>query len=334
MTMPVSQHKSIESLWYGNSTSKWLLLPLAWIYGLIVFFRRSLYTSGLLTRPQLPVPVIVVGNIAVGGTGKTPVVAWLAQQLHAAGYRPGIVSRGYGGSHSGAAVLVNEQSDAAIVGDEPLMLAQITACPVCICTDRVAAVEMIAQQGVNVVITDDGLQHYRLRRSFEIVVVDGQRGFGNGQLLPAGPLRENLQRIGQADAVLINGGSELIEGTEFNLISGDLHSVSGNQTKSLNDFHGQRVWGLAGIGNPGRFYSMLIDAGLEVDRVDVNDHGKHSLASLVALRDQPVLMTQKDAVKYHSSVPQNAWYLPVEVQFAEADATKLMQLIGDQLAEA
>jgi tetraacyldisaccharide 4'-kinase len=333
MTMQASLHKSIESIWYGNSAGAWLLMPLAWLYGLVVAVRRSLYSADLLTRPQLPVPVIIVGNITVGGTGKSPVVAWLAQQLTTAGYTPGIVSRGYGGSHSGSALLVDKKSDAAIVGDEPLMLAQMTGCPVCICADRVAAVEMIAQQGVNVVIADDGLQHYRLRRSGELIVVDGQRGFGNKKLLPAGPLRENLQRIKQADALLINGGSELIDGTEFNLVPGDLLSVDGRQTIALKDFHGLRVWGVAGIGNPERFYSMLNNAGIEVDRIDVADHGKYPLKSLIERRNQPILMTQKDAVKYHSSAPQNAWYLPVEVAFADADATKLLQLISKQLAK-
>jgi tetraacyldisaccharide 4'-kinase len=331
MTMQASLHKTIESIWYGNSPGAWLLLPLAWLYGLIVAIRRSLYTSGFLARPQLPVPVVIVGNITVGGTGKSPVVAWLAQQLSSAGYTPGIVSRGYGGSHSGSALSVDANSDAAIVGDEPLMLAQMTGCPVCVCADRVAAVKAIAKQGVNVVIADDGLQHYRLRRTVELVVVDGQRGFGNKKLLPAGPLRENLSRIRQADALLINGGTGLLDGIDFNLIPGDLISMDGSQTIALKDFHGLRVWGVAGIGNPDRFYSLLNNAGLEVDRVDVEDHGKYPLKSLIERRNQPILMTQKDAVKYRSSAPLNAWYLPVEVAFTDTDAKKLLQLIGKQL---
>jgi tetraacyldisaccharide 4'-kinase len=327
MTMQASLRKFIESCWYGGSGGAYLLVPFAWVYGLITTIRRSLYASGLLRSPELPVPVIIVGNITVGGTGKSPIVAWLAQQLTNAGYKPGIVSRGYGGSHSGGPLLVDTESNAELVGDEPLMLAQLTGCPVCICADRVAAVNAVAEHGATVVIADDGLQHYRLRRSVELVVVDGQRGFGNGKLLPAGPLRENLQRIEQADALLVNGGSAAIDGVDFKLVSGDLLSVAGSESRPLEEFAGQRVWAVAGIGNPRRFYSMLTSAGLEVDPVDVEDHGKYPLESLLARRDQPILMTQKDAVKYSSSAPMNSWYLPVEVEFSATDTANLLQLI-------
>jgi tetraacyldisaccharide 4'-kinase len=331
--MQTSLRKFIESCWYGGSAGAYLLLPFAWLYGLITSIRRGLYKSGLMPSPKLPVPVVIVGNITVGGTGKSPVVAWLAQQLKSSGYNPAIVSRGYGGSHSGGPLFVDSSSNAEIVGDEPLMLAQITGCPVCVCADRVAAVNAVAKQGVNVVIADDGLQHYRLQRSVELVVVDGQRGFGNGKLLPAGPLRENLQRIDTADALLVNGGSAAIHGIDFRLVAGDLISMDGSEARALQEFAGQRVWGVAGIGNPERFYSMLSAAGLKVDPVPVEDHGKYPLESLLSIRNQPILMTQKDAVKYNASAPQNSWYLPVEVEFAETDATNLLQLICARLTK-
>jgi tetraacyldisaccharide 4'-kinase len=338
MMMQTRLRKFIESCWYGGSTGAYLLLPFAWLYGLLTALRRSLYAAGVFATPELPVPVVIVGNISVGGTGKSPVVAWLAEQLKSAGYNPGIVSRGYGGTHSGRPLLVDSASNAELVGDEPLMLAQLTGCPVCVCVDRVAAVNAVAKQGIDVVIADDGLQHYRLKRTVELVVVDGQRGFGNGRLLPAGPLRENLQRIEEADALLVNGGSARINGIEFKLVAGDLLPVQSNdieahEGRALHEFAGQRVWAVAGIGNPERFYAMLSSAGLVVDPVPVEDHGKYPLESLVSRRNQPILMTQKDAVKYNSSAPLNSWYLPVEVEFAATDATNLLQLICARLAK-
>lgn len=329
--MLVRLRKAIESCWYGGSNAAILLLPLAWLFGLLAAARRGFYHSGLLSRPALPVPVIVVGNLSVGGTGKSPVVGWLAQQLLDAGFKPGIVSRGYGGTHNSQPLLVDAQSDPAVVGDEPLMLAEQTGCPVCVCTDRVAAVKTVSEQRVNVVISDDGLQHYRMRRAVELIVIDGERGFGNGYLLPAGPLREPLARLEQADAVLVNGGSASITGIVFNLSA--LHAVplDGSEAKPLQAFSGQRVWAVAGIGNPNSFYKQLSAAGIQVDGVAVPDHGVYPLETLTAKRIQPILMTHKDAVKYRSGAPENSWYVPVEVILANSDQSKLLELIRQRI---
>jgi tetraacyldisaccharide 4'-kinase len=324
-------HKIIEKCWYGGSGAAVLLLPFAWLFASLAWTRKTLYLSGILARPELPVPVIVVGNLSVGGTGKTPLVHWLCKQLQQAGFRPGIVSRGYGGTHSGGPLLVTAHSDPAVVGDEPLLLTQLTGCPVCISADRVAAVGALAEQGVDVVISDDGLQHYRMQRDVELVVVDGERGFGNGLLLPAGPLRESLNRLDQVDAVLINGGSADIAGTSFKLDIQAVTALDGPGEKSLNSFAAGPVWALAGIGNPGRFYAELERAGIDYAPVSVPDHGRCDLQALRAKQQQPILMTQKDAVKYMGSAPDDSWYVPVEVSIEADEAAKLIELIKHRI---
>jgi tetraacyldisaccharide 4'-kinase len=323
MKMAASPRRYLESVWYGGDSAPLFLLPFAWLFGVLSSARRALFRLGIFHRPQLPVPVIVVGNINVGGTGKTPIVAWLAGQLRDAGYRPGIVSRGYGAAKAGGAVMV-DSADAAAFGDEPVLLAKLTGCPVCICPDRVKAVERLAREGVDIVISDDGLQHYRLRRSSEIVVIDGERGFGNGRLLPAGPLREPVSRLTAVDAVLINGLSNDIAGLSFKLEPGEAVALANGARRSVDAFSGKRVWAVAGIGNPGRFVRELERAGMQVDVADVPDHASVSLQRLVAARNQPILMTEKDAVKYPGCTLQDAWYIPVQAKFSPTDAAQLL----------
>lgn len=325
MKMAAHLRNYFESVWYGGRGTPVLLLPFSWLFALLTGIRRSLYSAGIFRRPLLPVPVIVVGNINVGGTGKTPVVAWLAQQLRAAGYRPGIVSRGYGAVNSSVARLV-ESDDATVYGDEPVLLSILTGCPVCIAADRVSAVERVAREGVNIVISDDGLQHYRMRRNAEIIVVDAERGFGNGHLMPAGPLRESVGRVSLADAVAVNGSSSDIEGCSFELIPTDAVSLAASLRKPLTEFAGQRVWAVAGIGNPGRFVRALEAAGLQVDVTELPDHGTILLDDLLARRSQPIFMTQKDAVKYPDCALAEVWYVPVEAVFSQADAEQLLNL--------
>jgi tetraacyldisaccharide 4'-kinase len=330
--MPKRLDDIAETCWYSGSWLSVLLLPFSWVFAGITLVRRFLYDKNILPRPQLPVPVIVVGNISVGGTGKTPVVAWLAKQLAAQGYRPGIVSRGYGGSYQGPPRLVVADDDPAVVGDEPLMLVQQTGLPVCIAADRVAAVQAIAAQDVNVVIADDGLQHYRLRRVVEWVVVDGERALGNGRLLPAGPLRESAQRLKHVDAVLLNGNNSGLNGVAFNLEGADIVSINDGGRRSLSAFSGARVWALAGIGNPQRFYRRLEKAGLVLDLVPVSDHGVLDLHKLIGEREQPILMTEKDAVKYQRNPPAGVWFLQVEAVFEPAEAANLLQSVTARLS--
>ena len=331
--MKASLRRRIETRWYDNSGPFLLLLPLSWLFALLSALRRGLFRSGLLRAPALPVPVIVVGNISVGGTGKTPIAVWLVKQLIDRGHRPGIVSRGYGGESARQPRLVTDK-DAKAYGDEPVLLAALTGCPVCVCGDRVAAVRLVAQEGVTVVISDDGLQHYRMRRVAEFVVVDGERGFGNGHLLPAGPLREPVSRAYASDAMLINGQSDQLTGIPFTLEQRDAVNLATGASRPLSAFAGQRVWGVAGIGNPGRFYRQLAKAGLQIDEVPVPDHGSVSIEGLLRQKDQPVVMTEKDAVKYPDVSAENIWCVPVIAVCAPADCEKIMALVRNRLEEA
>ncbi|MDP6436855.1 MAG: tetraacyldisaccharide 4'-kinase [Gammaproteobacteria bacterium] len=323
--------KVFDTLWYGGSRWALVLLPVAWVFGAVAGLRRYLYRRNIKKSQPLPVPVIVVGNISAGGTGKTPVVAWLAQQLLELGYVPGIVSRGYGARRNDEPVVVHTGADPELCGDEAVLLAELTGCPVCVCTDRSAAVQRIAREGVNVVVADDGLQHYRMRRDFELVVVDAVRGFGNGFLLPAGPLREPISRLESVDAVLVNGESALIDGIPFRLQQGEAVSLEDGAKRPLSSFAGQKVWSVAGIGNPERFHAQLRAAGIFPDPVPVPDHGRVSLSNLQAGRQQPVLMTSKDEVKYRNVTVSDCWCVTAEAQFAGDQAAGLLQRIRDRI---
>ncbi len=268
----------------------------------------------------MPVPVIVVGNLTAGGTGKTPLAIWLVEALRAQGYRPGIVSRGYG-ARAASANAVDPASDPRQVGDEPALLARRLHCPVWVGRSRVeAATSLLAHNPeVNVIVADDGLQHYALARDAEIVVVDGQRRFGNGWYLPAGPLREGLGRLSQVDAVVINGGGHLADapcpvyhmtlaGAQFTRLNNPGHAVSADY------FSGRQVHALAGIGNPGRFFGALADMGLNVVRHPFPDHH-------VYLQDDlpqgTLIMTEKDAVKCAAFAHPDAWVFAVDAELSD-----------------
>lgn len=316
----------LQALWYGRSPLAWLLLPFAGLFGLVTGCRRLAYRAGWLAAHRLPVPVIIVGNITVGGTGKTPVTAWLAGLCRDAGLRPGIVSRGYGGRPSPTPRLVGADDDAADVGDEPLLLRRQTGVPVCVHADRVAAGRRLLEEGVNVVIADDGLQHYRLHRDLEIAVLDGERRLGNGLLLPAGPLREGASRLRSVDLVLVNDGKA--EDGEFALQSriGRLRALDGSVHGTLEVLRGQHVRVVAGIGNPRRFHAQLAAAGLRVDPVPVPDHGRVDLQTLARTSGVPIVMTEKDAVKYrsvHGGCP--VWVAALELGVPEAAGARILE---------
>ncbi len=326
--------RRIERLWYGESVAAVLLVPLAWLYGGVVALRRLAYRAGWLSSVASPVPVVVVGNVTVGGAGKTPLVAWLVQRLAQAGWKPGIVSRGYGRRAGGHPVLVAVDDTAEAVGDEPLLLARRTGVPVCIGADRVMAIaHLLHAADIDIIIADDGLQHYRMRRDLEFAVVDGARGLGNGRLLPAGPLREPAARLREVDRVFVNGGSDAGLGGPaacgFELRPERARSLVDAAERELAAFRGCTVWAVAGIGNPDRFYAMLAERGIEADPVPVSDHGVVSLEVLSARRAQPILMTEKDAVKYPAPVTVDAWYVPVELHMThDAEA-----MVEKQIAE-
>lgn len=302
-----------EAIWYGRSPVAWLLLPFAGLFRVLVGTRRWAYRAGWLQVHRLSVPVIVVGNLTTGGTGKTPVTAWLVELCRGAGFRPGIVSRGYGGRPSPEPRLVSPEDDAADVGDEPLLLRRQTGVPVCVAVDRVAAGRRLVAEGVNLIIADDGLQHYRLHRDLEIAVLDGERRLGNGFLLPAGPLREPAGRLRSVDLILVNGGPA--RAGEFALqsrISG-LRALDGSAQCSLGALRGQWVRTVAGIGNPARFHAQLAAAGLRVQAIPVPDHGRVDLAALSRESTVPVVMTEKDAVKYGSVSGCPVWVAQLEL---------------------
>lgn len=317
----------LQDSWYRRSWITWFLLPVSWFFCLLVILRRTLYRWGVLQSRQLPVPVIVAGNISVGGTGKTPLVIALVELLRKQGWKPGVISRGYGGAATEWPQPVHADSDAQLIGDEPLLIAQRTAAPMMVGPNRVAAArELLAAQDVNIIISDDGLQHYRMQRDVEIAVVDGARRLGNGQCLPAGPLREPRSRLKQVDFVVMNGGGS--EGVAMMLVPQPPCSVSDkHRTKSLDEFRGQRLHALAGIGNPQRFFQMLEAAGLDIIRHSFPDHHHYVAADIDFGDNAPVLMTEKDAVKCRSISDGRHWYIPVTAQLPDAFEQQLKNLL-------
>jgi tetraacyldisaccharide 4'-kinase len=312
----------LHRIWYEGGTSYRLLLPLTGLYWLLVAMRRCMYQFGILGTRRAVAPVIVVGNITTGGTGKTPVTIWLACALKARGFSPGIVSRGYGGSKSSTSMRVDVASDPATVGDEPVLLARRSGCPVVVDADRFRAAEMLVADGADVIIADDGLQHYRLARTYEICVIDGARGLGNRYLLPAGPLRETISRLNEVDQVLLNGpmadsqdAISVVEqnSIEFSLQASEVSRLNGSLTRPIARFEGTTVHGVAAIGNPSRFFDLLRAHGMQVIEHAFPDHAAVSLRELKFGDDFEVLMTEKDAVKLGNAVADKFWTVPVEL---------------------
>jgi tetraacyldisaccharide 4'-kinase len=312
----------LERRWYGEARRGDVLLPLAALFGGLVRLRRAAFARGLLARVTIGRPVVVIGNLTVGGSGKTPLTAWLVGELAAQGVRAGIVSRGHGGTATGP-LRVDAATDPRLAGDEPVLLARRTGAPVAVGRDRVAAARLLVPE-VDVVVADDGLQHYRLARDFEIVVVDGRRRFGNGRLLPAGPLREPLGRAQTADLVVVNGGPAGAGEFAMTLEPGDVVALPSGSRRPLREFAGQRVHAVAGIGDPARFFATLRAAGVVPIEHPLPDHAALTPADLDHGDGLPVLMTEKDAVKCGSFAPAGSAWLEVSARFAPADATLLV----------
>ncbi|QDQ26226.1 tetraacyldisaccharide 4'-kinase [Chitinimonas arctica] len=324
-----------------------LLLPLAAVFGLLAGLRRWLYRAGWLRAAALPVPVVVIGNITAGGAGKTPVVRYLAERLLAAGIKPGIVSRGYGGTIAGVAE-VPAGGSAAEFGDEPLLLAHSLACPVFVGRDRAAAGRALlaAHPATQVLLCDDGLQHYRLARQLEIVVIDGNRGMQNGWLLPAGPLREPTGRLFSSDALVINGKGPYHPPAHpacfrMQLEPGDAWNLADSgQRRPLASFAGQDLAALAGIGHPARFFATLKAAGLDCREYPFPDHHAYQAADLLSIQADCLLATEKDAVKLRAllsagSLPHsgNIWVVPVAATFAPDLADWLCRRLNTLMTE-
>lgn len=329
----------LESRWYSGRAPL-LLRPLSLVYGVLVKLRRAAYRMGILSAGHPGVPVIVVGNVTVGGTGKTPLVLWLAVQLAANGWRVGVVSRGHGGSHAaraGRARLVTAGDDPADAGDEALLLARESGCPVAIGVDRLEAARLLAVQGCRLIIADDGLQHLALRRDVEIAVVDGGRLFGNGALLPAGPLREPVARLRHVDAVVVNGScSALAEASHLfamRLRPVEMVSLADAAVQPLAQWQGREVHAVAGIGNPSRFFAILRELGMRPREHAFADHHPFRPADLAFGDGRDIVMTAKDAVKCRAFGTARMWYLRVATEFESDDAARLMQWLEARLAE-
>ncbi len=333
MPEPHTWESRLNRIWYGGSSAVWLW-PLGWLFGLIVWLRRALYALGVLRGARVAVPVVVVGNLSVGGTGKTPLAVYLAQKLLVLGRRPGIATRGHGRAGH-AAQLVQANSRVADVGDEPLLLQRRTGVPVCVGARRAEAARLLVEQGCDVILCDDGLQHLALARDVEIAVVDGARGLGNGRLLPAGPLREPASRLAAVDLVVVNATqgrrlSALPDGAlTMRLVGEEAVSLTGFfANRRLADFQGQSVHAVAAIGNPERFFSQLRAAGLRVQEHPFGDHHAFSAADLRFGDELPVLMTEKDAVKCAGFADQHHWFVPVDASFDAADDARLVQCLS------
>lgn len=298
--------------WYQLTPWHVVLIPLSWLFAFVSWLRRQAYKCGILKTYKFPVPVIVVGNITVGGTGKTPLVIKLAKMLQESGYVPGIISRGYLGN-SVAVAPVTKDSDPRLVGDEPVLIKRSGPWPVWVGNNRVLALQKLLEHHpeCNLIISDDGLQHYRLQRDIEIAVIDG-RGYGNERLLPAGPLREPKGRLDHIDAVVYNGRDNKHAAFKMHLEGEVFVNLSDRQrTAKPKDFAGMNICAIAGTGNPARFFEHLRSMGLEFKEQAFPDHHSFAPEDFQSIQADAILMTEKDAIKCAAFVQKYWWYLPV-----------------------
>ena len=315
----------LNTLWYTNTPYKYLLTPLSKIYETIVITRKKYYKKISKKHAEFQFPIIVIGNLTVGGTGKTPLTIWLANYLKQQGYYPGIVSRGYGGKAFIYPQTVTDQSDPAIVGDEPVLIAQQTQCPVIVDPNRVNAVHtLLKNHTCNVVISDDGLQHYALARDMEILVIDGERRFGNGLCLPAGPLREPQSRSAEVDFIVTNGTAK---SSEFQMMlkpEAINNVINPSLTKPAIEFVGHIVHAIAGIGNPRRFFQSLRLMGLTIVEHIYPDHYYFSPSDFKFGNNAIIIMTEKDAIKCRTFAHENYWCLPVRAELTDEFGKQLL----------
>lgn len=333
-----------QRMWYEGE-HRWLslvLLPLSWLFSALAAMRRAFYRAGVFRSLRVARPVIVIGNITVGGAGKTPLTIWLARRLAARGVRVGIILRGYGGASATWPRDVAHDSSPAEAGDEAVLLASRTGAIVVAGPDRVAAAERAIARGAEVVLSDDGLQHYRLGRDCEIAVLDEQRVLGNRRLLPAGPLREPGSRLATADAVVMTRrpGAAPVEsepptvGARLVAVArlGDAVSLVSGETRPLRQFRGRAVHALAAIGNPEAFFRALAVEGLDVRPHPFPDHAAPTSSDLRFGDDAPVLMTEKDAVKCRRLADARLWSVPMLIEMSEADAAVIDAIVARVLA--
>lgn len=317
----------IARIWSGESPLWLLLLPLSWLYGLVSGAIRLCYRLGIKKAWRAPVPVVVVGNLTAGGNGKTPVVIWLVEQLRQRDVRVGVVSRGYGGKADSYPLVLDPQTTTAQAGDEPVLIYQRTGAPVAVSPVRSDAVKaLLAAHDLQLIVTDDGLQHYRLARDKEIVVIDGVRRFGNGWWLPAGPMRERASRLRSVDAVITNGGEARAEEIPMRLQPGLAVNLKSGERRPVAEL--PAVVAMAGIGHPPRFFQTLADCGAVVENtVALADHQalSYSQVSGFIQPGQTLVMTEKDAVKCRAFADESWWYLPVDARLEGDKPERLLQ---------
>ncbi len=324
----------IEKIWFDDHPLKYLFWPLLWplslLFGVISQLKRKQYQTGKKVAYKAPIPVVVVGNITAGGNGKTPVVVWLVEQLQQLGYKPGVVSRGYGAKAPQYPLVLNEGTPARHCGDEPKLIHRRTGAPVAVDPVRSNAVKALLEVGVDVIITDDGLQHYALARDIELVIVDGNRRFGNQNLIPLGPLRETVERLGEVDFVITNGGQAHPGEIAMSLAPSKAINLKTKQRVDVSEL--EDLVAFAGIGHPPRFFNTLkvMNADVKVTK-GFADHQDFDQQELEALAQQGanVIMTEKDAVKCREYAQDNWWYLPVSAQFDSNDAEQILNRIKE-----
>jgi tetraacyldisaccharide 4'-kinase len=320
-------HDLILRAWQNKNLFFYLvLIPLSWLFAGVTTLRRGLFTIGILKSYRLAVPVIIVGNINVGGSGKTPVVIWLADQLKKNGFRPGVISRGYGGDVT-EPTRVSPDSLAQTVGDEPILIAKKTGCPVWVSANRVDAGNALltAHPECDIIISDDGLQHYRLQRDIEIAVID-QQSQKEQRLLPAGPLRESFCRLNTVDAVISNGFKTIATAHEMQLLGLSFYNLRNPDIKKpVSYFNNMRVTAIAGIGKPDRFFDYLKKIGLQFTAIPFDDHYAFTIKDIANIECEAIIMTEKDAVKCQPFAAPHHWVLPVE---ATIDASFLPMILS------
>ena len=323
--MPDQQ--KLNSIWYKDEAVPLKYKLLSKIFSFFSGFRRNLYSIGFLKRNKIKCPVIIVGNITVGGVGKTPFVIWLVNQLQSKGYKVGVVSRGYGGKREQEPMLIIPQTSARASGDEPLLISKHTHAKIMVGKNRAKAAKSLFQEyRPDVIIADDGLQHYALGRDMEICLIDAEKGLGNQQLLPAGPLREKKERLDSVDLVVYKG--KKAEQLSFHYEPLMVYKLGKTkQQKSIKDFRNQPIHAVAGIAHPDGFFKMLSDQGLAVIKHPLDDHHEIQASDLQFNDDSVVFITEKDAVKCGDIKTENVWVVVLKLVISEEHKNTILEKV-------